>query len=321
MLFGCISLKGVTLKPLEDDTNCVKWIKRIFNVMYLAAYGCVIGFSIAYLELFGDKSATNLPLIILNVLSLLLAMSSVWLLSKNENYNNENIKSAMVIFRNFCSSAALLNTFLLLGVEDNASVKLDRTWVNVVVTLVAVAHGLQVFVNKENPDEPDCKEGEVTLGRKLFLDFILAFSVTFLALHLGFEDDDKALFERGDEKSHVLISGLLLTSVHLLLEVVTRILEQNPFGLQDGVIKFLNRGRDLENEKMGLIAHCPGEQQILPLNRIPLYRHLVTSSALACLSYSLGRAIGSTGYVYITISLLLYLAADVIGRGDNRVTG
>lgn len=290
--------------------------------MYLAAYGCVIGFSFAYLELFGDKSATNLPLIFLNVLSLLLAMSSVWLLWKNENYNNENIKSGMVIFRNFCSSAALLNTFLLLGVEDKASVKLDRTWVNVVVTLVSVAHGLQVFVNKENPDEPDCKEGEVTLGRKLFLDFILAGSVTFLALHLGNEDNKSGLlFERGDEKSHVLISGLLLTSVHLLLEVVTRILEQNPYGLQDKVIGLLLCGGRLENEKMGLIAHCPDEQQILPLNRIPLYRHLVASSALACLSYSWGRAIGSTGYVYLLISVLLYLAADVIGRGDDRVTG
>lgn len=312
MLFGLISLNEVTLKPGKGNTI----VNGIFSFLYLAAYCCVIGFSIAYLELFDDKSAVNLPLIFLNVLSLLLAMGSLWRL-----FNDKKEDGNRFMLRNFCSSAALLNTFLLLGVEDNASVKLDRTWVNVVVTLVAVAHGLQVFVNKVSPDEPDCKEGEVTLGRKLFLDLILTGSVTFLALHLGLEDNDKALFERGDEKSHVLISGLLLTSVHLLLELVTRILERNPCGLQDGVIRLLTCGRDLENEKMGLIAHCPEKQEILPLNRIPLYRHLVTSSALACLSYSWGRAIGSTGYVYLLISVLLYLAADTLGRGNNRVIG
>jgi hypothetical protein len=312
MLFGLISLNEVTLKPGQGNAL----INRIFSFLYLAAYCCVIGFSIAYLELFDDKSAANIPLIFLNVLSLILAMGSAWRL-----FRNKDDKGVRFILRNFCSSAALLNTFLLLGVEDDASVKLDRTWVNVVVTLVAVAHGLQVFVNKVSPDEPDCKEGEVTLGRKLFLDLILAGSVTFLALHLGNEDNKSGLlFERGDEKSHVLISGLLLISVHLLLEVVTRILELVP-GLQDAVIRLLTCGGSLGDEKMGLIEHCENKQEILPLNRIPLYRHLVASSALACLSYSWGRAIGSTGYVYLLISVLLYLAADVIGRGNNRVIG
>ena len=313
MLFGFIPLKGVTLKPGQGDAL----VNRIFSVLYLAAYGCVIGFSIAYLELFDDKSAANIPLIILNVLSLLLAMGSVWRL-KNEKEDDKKF-----IFRNLFSSGALLCTFLLLGVEDDASVKLDRTWVNVVVTLVAVAHGLQVFVNKENPDEPDaCKNGEELRANEwITLDLLLAGSVTFLVLHLVYEDKDKALFERGDTKSHVLISGLLLTSVHLLLELVTRILEQNPCGLQDGVIRFLTCCRKLENEKMGLIVHCPEKQEILPLNRIPLYRHLVTSSALACLSYSWGRAINSTDYVHLSIALLLYLSADAYGRSNDRVTG
>lgn len=312
MLFGLISLNEVTLKPGKGNTI----VNGIFSFLYLAAYCCVIGFSIAYLELFDDKSAVNLPLIFLNVLSLLLAMGSLWRL-----FNDKKEDGNRFMLRNFFSSAALLNTFLLLGVEDNASVKLDRTWVNVVVTLVAVAHGLQVFVNKVSPDEPDCKEGEVTLGRKLFLDLILTGSVTFLALHLGLEDNDKALFERGDEKSHVLISGLLLTSVHLLLEVVTRILEWSP-RLQGAVIRLLTCGSDKTDEQIGLVVDCSKDgQEILPLNRIPLYRHLVASSALACLSYSWGRAIGSTGYVYLLISLLLYLAADTLGRGNNRVIG
>ena len=312
MLFGLISLKGVSLKPGEGNPL----INRIFSFVYLAAYCCVIGFSIAYLELFDDKSAANIPLIFLNVLSLLLAIGSAWRLWKNEND-----KGVRFILRNLFSSAALLCTFLLLGVEDDGSVKLDRTWVNVVVTLVAVAHGLQVFVNKKNPDEPDC-DGEISMGRKVILDLILAGSVTFLALHLGNEDNKSGLlFERGDEKSHVLISGLLLTSVHLLLEVVTRMLERNPCGLRDAVIGLLTCGSKENDEQIGLIAHCPGERDILPLNRVPLYRHLVASSALACLSYSWGRAIGSTGYVYLLIAILLYLAADTFGRGNDRVIG
>lgn len=313
MLFGLISLKNKTLKPGEGN----EIVNGIFSFLYLAAYGCVIGFSIAYLELFDDKSAANLPLIFLNVLSLLLAMGSAWRL-----FYNKKEDEVRFMLRNFCSSAALLNTFLLLGVEDDASVKLDRTWVNVVVALVAVAHGLQVFVNKENPDEPDC--GDILMGRKVILDLILAGSVTFLALHIGNEDNESGLlFERGDEKSHVLISGLLLTSVHLLLEAVTRILEWSP-RLQGAVISLLTCGNKVNDEQIGLVAHCPDDQQIqqiLPLNRIPLYRHLVTSSALACLSYSWGRAIGSTGYVYLLISVLLYLAADTLGRGDDRVIG
>jgi len=312
MLFGLIPLKGVTLKPGQGNA----FMNRLFSFFYLAAYVCVIVFSIAYLELFDDKSAANLPLIFLNVLSLLLAIGSAWRLVKNKAEDDVRF-----ILRNLFSSAALLNTFLLLGVEDNASVKLDRTWVNVVVGLVSVAHGLQVFVNKVSPDEPDC-DGEISMGRKVILDLILAGSVTFLALHLGFEDNKSGLlFERGDEKSHVLISGLLLISVHLLLEAATRILERNPCGLQTTVIGLLTCGSKKNDEQIGLIVHCPEEQQILPLNRVPLYRHLVASSALACLSYSWGRAIGSTGYVYLLIAILLYLAADTFGRGNDRVTG
>ena len=318
MLFGIISLKGVNVKP--GIGNVSDWSKIIFNLLYTAAYACVIGFSWRFLELFDDKSPANVPLIMLNVLSLLLAMGSAWRGLRNTSEND-----ARFVFRNAFSAVALLSIFLLLGVEDNSSVKLDRDWVNVVVSLVAVTHGLQVFINKENPDEPDACDTPPTLGEKVVLDLLLAGSVTFLVLHLYLEDNNSGLlFERGDTKSHVLISSLLLISVHLLLEGVTRILEQNPCGLQTVVINLLTCYNKQSDEKMGLVAHCPTEgdiQEILPLNRIPLYRHLVTSSVIACLSYSLGLAINSTNYIHLFISLLLYLIADGFGRGNDRVTG
>lgn len=327
MLFGCIKLKGVNIRP-DSDNECSK---VVFNLAYAAAYACVIVFSILYLELFDNKSANSLPLGLLNGLSLILFVGSfVRVIRFKKSGEDEKEPGMRFILRNLLSVITLLSAFALLGVEDKASEKLDRDWVNAVVSLVAVAHGFQVFINKENPDEADCDK-ELKATEKGVLDISLIISLVFLILHLYLEDDGSLeddvsvpLFERGDTKSHVLISSLLLISVHLFLEGVTRILEAIP-SLQNSLIDFLTgNNRNTDDEKMGLVAHCPEDtyiQQMLPLNRIPLYRHLVTSSVIACLSYSLGLAVGETDWIWLFLTIVIYVFIDAYGRGYDRVTG
>lgn len=322
MFCGRFNLENLSLRP-----GVVSPIVNGFaSFAFFLLHGAVLLQSGLSLDLYENNDASNTPLWILNIISAILALLALWRIVIQEDTVKLSKVSIVFVARNALSSLSLFLVFLYFGLQDHGSVSVDRTALNWLIILVSVSHGLQVLVNKKIPDEPDCDQGPVTLKEALPLDLLLLASGLCFIFHVENKTGEDDLFSRDTDVARVTIAASFLLGIHVLLQFVTFCLRIEY--LQNLVLGCFGVTNEIQDTDP--LIHCKDEngntgREILPLNRVPLYRHLVASSVLACLSYVWGHAYNEDahhgGGGLMIWATLLYLFADIYGRGNDRVIG
>lgn len=310
VLLGYLPLKYISLRPGEENM-----VRSIFGaLLHTGAYATIVILSILHFKFFGESTATSIPLSIVTLFSFILGIMSIVRIVQGAMDTVEN--EYVALMRNGLSTIGLMSVYQLLGSED-ASASLERLELEWVVGLYTTSHALNVLVNKKEPDAVDCpiEERDKNIVKRLhnLVWVLLALTLIALSTHLGFYDNDEALFERTGVLSGVFKSGLILVSLHALLEVANWVLVKTK--LDESIIDCLKR--DGQKPYLNLEGCDAAKQELVPLNRSPFYRHVVTSGGVSCLSYVLGRSSGNI--VVLFLAVVLYVLTDLAGRGLKHV--
>jgi hypothetical protein len=311
VLLGYLPLKYISLRPGEEN----RFRSVMGAILHTTAYTTIVWLSILHFKFFGESTATSIPLSIVTLFSFILGLMSIFRIFQGAKYMVENEYVGLI--RNGLSTIGLMSVYQLLGSQD-ASASLERWELEWVVGLYTTSHALNVLVNKKEPDAVDCpkEERDKNIAERLhyLVWALLALTLIALSVHLGVYDKDEALFERTGVLSGVFKSGLILVSLHALLEFANWCLVQTK--LDKSIIGCLKRD---ETPYLNLEGCDDAKQELVPLNRSPFYRHVVTSAGVSCLSYVLGRSSGNV--VVLFLAVVLYVLTDLAGRGLKHVVG
>jgi len=314
VLFGTIPLKLVSLRSDKDDPsvqrNELMTRGRIGGIIHSGVYAAVIGLLLNDLSLYGSSSE-NISLILLFAMSLILLASGLVRLAKST-------EGTVTRFgRNLLSSMALLLSFLALGRSDAHSEPLDRNALGWLIGLIVAGRVGDVLVNKKEADEADCEKPENAapfMWRRLLTWTLIAASLGFVIAHKV--NENTATLDFTSDREGVNLSAIILISVHLLLDPLNMLITCSD-SMSNNVIDMITCRRC----KGGRInSECESERgMLLPLNRSPFYRHIVASSVISLLGYSLGCSIGVSDFVSLATGAAMYFVADVTGRGLDVV--
>ncbi len=205
------------------------------------------------------------------------------------------------------SSVALYAQLVRLGKQGG-----DNSGITVAVILFALMRILDTIMNGKYEDglnlwKHSCKDDETALvgggakavyftPRVLLVHIILGCTIVAssfdLASGLGYLRPVE-----GEASTVSLIFALILQSIHFLLYPLAAML--NACGFGSGV--------------MGGEEECKGRNELVSLNRIPLFRSVVALVILSCLSYAYGNLTPVQPTQLLLVNLGLYFAADQIG--------
>lgn len=280
MLFDLIKLRYVSLR--DDNPSGFINRGRIGGLIHLSVYAVVFILSITDLHVMSGSSELSLGLVFL-LSGLLGALALARVIMSKEGENTRAI-------RNLLSSLLLLSSFAALGEHDTAARNLTRSALGWVVALVSVGRIGDVLANKVDPDSEDNENEDPDFVQRQIITYVLiAVSLASLITYKVQENDAALDFTSVREGSNLM--AVILISVHLLL---------NPLNMLYNVL--------MPNRPM------------IPLTRSPYARHLVASSVISLLAYSLGCSTSGAGkWIWLLSSAGIYVVADTSGRGIDSV--
>jgi len=309
-----MDLEFLNLKPKQDDGLFANgWNRGLTGgLLHAALYGTVIGLQVDRI----DGWNTSFQLLLLFIMSIVQLVFAGMRILNGLFQGCPGTETGLVsALRNALSGVALISSYYVLGQEERVSSVGDYDAFVAITVLVTVAHVCNVLVNKDKPAGIDCPQGDNEKKQAEYLrlgtDFFLGASLVFLILHLANEDKSQNLFdERQDTvEGRSLAAVLILISVHGLLEGWSRFLQVFP-GLEESVIRII---------KFSSVEAC--DEELIPLNRVPIVRHLVTSSTIALLSLTYGIANNTSDVptFWLLFALISNYLTDLAGRGIENV--
>lgn len=313
-----MDLEFLNLKPERDDglISGNGWNRGLTGgLLHAALYGTVLGLQVDRI----DGWNTSFPLLLLFIMTIVQSVFAVMRILNGLFKDFPGTEAGLVsALRNALSGVVLISSYYVLGQEEKVSSVGDHDALVAITVLVTVAHVCNVLVNKSTPGGIDCPKGDDEKKQARYLrlgtDVFLAASLVSLILHLAIDDNSQNLFdERQDTvEGRSLAAVLILIGVHGLLELWSRLLQQ--CGLDKAVIEWFSSAKG-----------CPTgeEQELVPLNRVPIVRHLVTSSTIALLSLTYGIANNTSGATtfWLLFALISNYLTDLAGRGIENVVG
>lgn len=204
-------------------------------------------------------------------------------------FNSKVETDSTRLLRNLLSTGLLAAAFVLLGQSDASNSTLDRDALITVIVLTCAAKLGDVLANKVDVLREDEERGVQYFQARQIVTYVLIIaSLVALVVYKASENTNALGFDHIREG--VLIGAFSVFGVHLLI----------PLG--------------------NLIVNRFSTLDYIAFTRLPLIRHLATSTGISFLAYALGYGVGSDeDYMFLLLSLIGYILADVTGRGMDVV--
>lgn len=276
-----------TYLSLRDDENSNPKYRTIAGgIVHAGLHGVPFVLSMTGLRVISNASEPSLGVVFFlsGVLAFMAARRAY------RGYNKSKVETDSTrLLRNLLSTGLLAAAFVFLGQSDASNSTLNRDSLIAVIVLTCLAKLGDVFANKEDVWREDSESrAEYFLVRQNVTYVLIVLSTIALGGYKGSENTNALSFDHIREG--VLIGAFSVFGVHLMI----------PLGNM-------------------IITQCSTLNWIA-FTRIPLFRHLATSTGISFLAYALGYGVGKDEeYIYLLLSLIGYLLADAVGRGMDVV--